>query len=121
MDVLGFYYDTRTDKIDAKGYPIPDSLLAKGYVQKNNSDGVPRWYVMPNKVWILLLINGKREKFDIYTNIMAIYPERERISLKLAQEVMLRIFKGEIIVQLEDGKPFLQIVEKKCRKKKTSS
>lgn len=107
MELLGFYYDSRTDKIEAKGRPISQELLAKGYVQKDNADGIPRWYVMPNKVWIILRINGKEQKYNIYTNIMAIYPERSRISLKLALEVISKIMSGEINVEMKDGAPFL--------------
>ena len=118
MELLGFYYDTRTDKIEANGYPIPKELVKKGYVQKNNANGEPRWYVMTNKVWIIVLNNGKEQKYNMYTNIMAIYPRRERISLKLVQEVISRILNGEIVIKIIDGKPFLDIVDKRSRKRK---
>lgn len=116
MELMGFFYDNSEEKIEANGYPIPRHLAEKGYVQKNNADGVPRWYVMPNKVMIILNINGTNRKFNIYNNVMALYPNRSRISLKLAQEVIARIIQGNIEVTMKDGKPFL--IEKAPKKAK---
>ena len=113
MELVGFFYDNREDKIEANGHPIPQSLVQKGYVQKNNANGEPRWYVMPIKVIIIMEINGENHKFNIYSNIMSIYPDRSRMSLKLAQEVIVRIINGDIEVTMRNGKPFL--VEKKAR------
>ena len=107
MEVLGFFYEKAEDKIPANGYPITQDLLNKGYVQKDNIDGEPRWYVKRSKVWIILEINGGWKKFDIYNNIMAIYPGRQRITLKLAQEAIFDIINGKVNLIFRDGKPFL--------------
>ena len=105
-DLVGFHYDNSGERIEAHGYNIPKSLLDKGYVQKNDSDGVPRWYVCPCKVYIILDVKGQNRKYDVYKNIMALYPDRTRISLKLAHEVIKRIINGDIIVEFKEGKPF---------------
>lgn len=114
-ELVGFQY-IREEKIDAHGYSISPELKAKGYVQKNNADGYPRWYVMPNKVLILIEKDGRRQKYDIYKNIMILYPERQKMSLKLAQEVIARIINGDIELMLVDGQPFLKVIEKKTKK-----
>ena len=114
MQLKGFYYDTRTERIEANGYPIPEELKKKGYVQKNNYEGVPRWYVMPNKVWAIFDDEGTERKFNIYSYIMDSHPSRKRISLKLVQEVIMDILEGKIVatrdrqlglVLTEAGKP----------------
>ena len=107
MELLGFFYEKSEEKIHANGHPISRELLKKGYTQKNNSNGVPRWYVKPNKVWVVLEINGERQKFNIYDNIMAISPGRERMPLKLAQDTICAILSGNIELVLRDSKPYL--------------
>ena len=107
MEVLGFFYEKSEDKIPANSRPITRELLNRGYVQKNNSKGEPRWFVKPCKVWLYMEINGTRRKFNIAGNILAIHPDRERISLKLVQETMVAIFNGDIDVILRNGAPFL--------------
>ncbi|MBR2290087.1 MAG: hypothetical protein IJ867_05770 [Clostridia bacterium] len=116
MELMGFYYDNKEYKLPANGCPIPKELSDKGYVQKNNSEGVPRWYVKPNRVFILLNINGENQKFDIYSNIMALHPNRVNISLKLVHEVMAKILCGKILIEMKDGKPFLTEVQPKSKK-----
>ena len=54
---------------------------------------------------------------------MAIHPERQKISLKLVQDVIARIIKGDIEVKLIDGEPFLEVKPKKpaVRRRKTGN
>ncbi len=122
MELLGFIYDKPAEKISANGYPISRELLDKGYIQKNNSEGIPRWYVKPAKVWIYLEVDGVRKRYNIYENIMAIYPDRQRISVKLAQTVLAQIITGKIELYLVDGKngkqPFLKMKEINVKKKR---
>ena len=106
MELVGFQY-VREDKLEANGWPISPELKAKGYVQKDNADGIPRWYVMPNKVLILVEDGKKRTKYDIYKNIMSIYPERKNMSLRLAQEVIIVIMNGTIELTFKNGEPYL--------------
>ena len=107
MELLGFYYEKSDIKIHANGHPISQELRNQGYVQKNNSNGYPRWYVKPNKVWILVEIDGKQRKFNIAHNILAIYPERQRMTLKLAQDTFCLMVAGDIEFTLKDGAPYL--------------
>ena len=114
MELLGFYYEKSDIKIHANGHPLPHYLRDQGYVQKNNSDGIPRWYVKPNKVWLLVEIDGQLKKFNIAHNILAIYPERHRVTLKLAQDTICLIIAGKIEFSLKDGIPYL--IRKKSNK-----
>ena len=108
MEVLGFFYERAEEKIPANGRPISRELTSKGYVQKNNTDGVPSYYVKPCKVWLYVEINGTRRKFNIAGNILAIHPERQKLSLKLAQDTVVDILNGDIDVTLKNGSPFLR-------------
>lgn len=121
MELLGFFYEKAAEKLPANGRQIPRELLDKGYIQKNNSEGEPRWFVKPCKVWIIVSVSGERKKFNIYDNIRAIYPERKRITLSFAQRVICQMIDGHIILELRDGKPFLIKKEVKSRSKKRSS
>lgn len=107
MELLGFFYEKSDVKIHANGRPITQELINQGFTQKNNSKGIPRWYVKPNKVWIVIEIDGVRKKFNIYNNILAIYPERKRMTLKLAQDVIASIIAGNIELILVNDKPRL--------------
>ena len=107
MEVLGFFYERAEEKIPANGRPISRELTSKGYVQKNNTDGVPSYYVKPCKVWLYVEINGTRRKFNIAGNILAIHPERQKLSLKLVQDTMANILNGDIDVTLRNGAPYL--------------
>jgi len=115
MELLGFYYEKAAEKLSAEGKPISRELLEKGYVQKDNYAGVPRWYVKPCKVWVVTEVNGVRKNFNIYDNIRAIYPERKRITLQFARQVICQIIDGRIELVLRDGKPFLKKKEVKPR------
>ena len=106
MEILGFKYE-KSDRIEAKGHPISRGLRDKGYTQINNLYGDPQYYVRPCRVWLFVLNNGKEEKWDIYSNIMAIYPNRQKMSLKLAQDVVFQIIAGTISFTIKKGKPFL--------------
>lgn len=117
MIILGYYYEQFKNKIHANGRPISRELINQGYTQKNNAEGIPRWYVKPNKVWILVQVDGERTKYNIYDNILYLYPERKRITLKLAHEVMCEILSGKIEFVLVNGKPHL--IRKNVCKKKT--
>lgn len=123
MELKGFYYDNRLEKIEVWGEPLPKSYKDKGYTEKKNAEGVVRWWVPPIYVWLCVEHNGKQLKFDIYQNIMAIHPERERISLRLVQDDIARIIKGEIELKLIDGKLFLAVKPKKtkARSRKTGN
>lgn len=118
MELLGFFYEKSEDKIAANGFPIPRNLLKDGYVQKDDSDGNPVWYVKPSKVWVSVEINGIRKKFNIYNNIMALYPERQRMTLKLAQDVIALIIAGKIELALRNGNLFLVKVPLREKKKR---
>ena len=122
MELKGFYYDNSAEKIDANGYPIPQYLVDQGYSQRNDANGYPRWYVPRIKVIVIVDENGVERKFDIYNNIMALYPERKMISLKLVHEVIKMIIEGDILIVRVEGKPFLWKVKKpaKGRKKRRS-
>ena len=117
MEIKGFYYDNTQDAIRAYGAPIPQSLTEKGYTQKNDRNGVPAWYVVPCKVKVCIKNDdGKQKNYDIYSNIMALYPERKQISLKLAHEVWAKILTGDIILELREDQPYLTVKPKKVKK-----
>ena len=117
MDILGFYYEQNLNKLHANGRPISRELKNEGYVQKDNREGVPRWYVKPNKVWLIVRNDGVRKNYDITLNILAIYPERQRVTLKLAQETVAKILTGEITFAIVNNKPYLLLNEKGKKKK----
>lgn len=97
-----------SEQIEINRYTVIPDWKAKGYSIVYNSNGSPRHYVRPCKVWIYVKRNGKIMKYDIYGNIMAIYPERKNMSLELAQSVISKIITGEIDLtfRIED-KPYL--------------
>lgn len=107
MELLGYLYEKPEDKIPANGRPITRDLMSRGYVQKNNVEGEPLWYVKRAKVWIYVNVNGEMKKFDIYSNIMSIYPDRKKMTPKLAQDVIFQIMSGDVEFILQHGDPWL--------------
>ena len=108
MELFGFFYEHSDEKIPAEGKPRSRELIRQGFVQKNNAKGEPRWYVKPNMVWFLVELDGKIVKFNVYSQILDLYPERQRISLRLAQEVVEQVLKGKITINYKNGNLYLK-------------
>ena len=107
IKLIGFMYE-ESEQIEINRYTTMPNWEEKGYSIVYSSNGSPRYYVRSYKVWIYVVHNGKKKKYDIYGNIMAIYPDRKIMSLELAQSVIAKIITGEIELtfRIEDN-PYL--------------
>ena len=109
MEVIGFRYErSENQRIEAKGEPIPEHLLAQGYEQVDNRYGEPAYYVKRNRVLITLRDeHGCEMEYDIYKKIRILFPDWKKITLQRANHVYRLITTHQITVVIRNKELYL--------------